>query len=111
MFVCLIVIAFECLAETAFSNKLLYLITIANMILDNHLVITLVIIIAEIELIICIALDLWGVQTEVVDLRVVKDLKFFIVCEIIFEQFQCLLSRNRILNILNFNRRRRLIRI
>ena len=79
------------------------------MVFKNHLVVTFIIVIAIVKLMVCIPLYLGCIQTKVIDLLIVKDLKLLIVSEIALEELQSLLSGDGVLNIFNFNGRRGLI--
>lgn len=65
----LVVKALDCLAEATLPQKGMHLITVADVISDHHLIVTLVVIVPIVVVVLVRALDFLGALADVVNLR------------------------------------------
>lgn len=74
--------AFQCLTKGAFPQEVDDLKPVGNMILQDHIIITAVIIISAIIINVLMAFDLFGSKTKIITSNIVKELTLFILRKI-----------------------------
>ena len=74
--------AFQCLTKGAFAQEVDDLKPVGNMILQDHIIITAVIIISAIIINVLMAFDLFRSKTKIITSNIVNELTLLILCKI-----------------------------
>ena len=99
----LVVIALQGLSERAFAQEFLDLISVAEVVVKDHLVVAAIIIIPIVMLEGRSPLDLGRIKAKEVNLFVILDLCSLIVGQVVLEKLEGLSRSDRVLEVLHFN--------
>jgi hypothetical protein len=93
----LMIVAFNSLTETSLAKKFNNFKSICDMVFEHDLIVTSLVVIAKVIGVQGRSLDLLGFNAKVVDLLVVEDLSFLVVCQVSHEELQCFSRGDRVL--------------